>query len=86
MNVRIPSPLRSYTNQVSVVSGKGNTLSEVLDSLDIQFPGIRFRVVDEQNRIRKHMRIFIGQELIRDLQTAVTEADEITLLQALSGG
>jgi sulfur-carrier protein len=86
VNVRIPSPLRSYTNQVSVVSGQGNSLSEVLDSLDIQFPGIRFRVVDEQNRIRKHMRIFIGQELIRDLQTAVTEADEITLLQALSGG
>lgn len=86
MNVRIPSPLRSYTNQASVVDGVGNSLAEVLASLDAQFPGIRFRVIDEQNQIRKHMRIFIGQELIRDLQMPVKADDEITLLQALSGG
>ena len=86
MKVRIPTPLRSYTDQASVVEADGATVDEILRDLDGQFPGIRFRVVDEQNQLRKHMKIWVNQDAVRDLSTPVTDADEVTLMQALSGG
>ncbi len=86
MKVRIPSPLRSYTGERAVVDGAGTTLGAVLRDLDRQFPGIRFRMVDEQERVRKHMKIFVNDEAVRDLDAVVTEADDVTIVQALSGG
>ena len=86
MEVRIPTPLRSYTGGEKVVAGEGATVSEVLDDLDRRFPGIRFRMVDEQNRLRQHMNVWIGQDPVTDLAASVTAADEITIMQALSGG
>jgi molybdopterin synthase sulfur carrier subunit len=86
MQVRIPTPLRSYTDQQKVVEAEGATVSEVLDDLDRRFPGIRFRMVDEQSRLRQHMNVWIGQDPVTDLATPVTTADEITIMQALSGG
>lgn len=86
MKVRIPSPLRSYTGERSVVDGSGTTVGAVLLDLDRQFPGIRFRMVDEQDRVRKHMKVFVNDESIRDLDAVVTEADDLTIVQALSGG
>jgi sulfur-carrier protein len=86
VRVRIPDPLRSYTEQQSVVDADGNTVAELLADLDERYPGIRFRMVDEQNRIRKHMKVFVNDESVRDLDTAITDRDEITIMQALSGG
>ena len=86
MKVRIPTPLRSYTNQQAVVTASGATVSDVLDDLDRQFPGIRFRMVDEQNRLRQHMNLWVGQEPVDDLTTPVAATDEVTIMQALSGG
>jgi molybdopterin converting factor small subunit len=86
MRVMIPTPLRSYTGGASEVEATGASLAAVLESLDRQFPGIRFRVVDEQGRLRKHMKIFVNQEVVRDLTSSVTDADEVTIMQALSGG
>ncbi len=86
MNVRIPSPLRSYTANATVVQATGETVHDVLRDLNRQFPGLCFRVVDEQGQLRKHMRVFVNDEMTRDLTTAVAETDEVTLLQALSGG
>lgn len=84
--VRIPTPLRSYTSGESWVHAAGSTVGEVLDDLDRSFPGIRFRAIDEQGRIRVHMRIFINDEITRGLDAEVSESDEVTLMQALSGG
>jgi molybdopterin converting factor small subunit len=86
MKVRIPTPLRSYTAQAAVVEASGATLAALLDDLDRQYRGLRFRVVDEQGRLRKHMKIFVNDESVRDLDTQVVESDEVTLMQALSGG
>ena len=86
MKVRIPDPLRSYTEQQRVVDADGHTVAELLIDLDHRYPGIRFRMVDEQNRIRKHMKVFVNDESVRDLETAITDRDEITIMQALSGG
>ena len=86
MKVCIPTPLRSYTKQEKWVKGSGATVADLLADLDAQFPGIRFRVVDEQGRLREHMKVFVNQEAVRDLTTPVTETDEVTIMQALSGG
>jgi molybdopterin converting factor small subunit len=86
VKVRIPTPLRSYTDQQSVVEARGATVDELLRDLDSQFKGIRFRLVDEQNHLRKHMKIWVNEDAVRDLSTPVTGDDEVTIMQALSGG
>lgn len=85
LRVRIPTPLRSYTN-ASVVDAVGSTVEELLADLDRLYPGIRFRVVDEQGRLRTHMKVFVGDEMTRDLTTAIVGVEEVSLMQALSGG
>lgn len=86
MIVRIPTPLYSYTGDRSSVEATGATLDAVTRDLDRQFPGIRFRFVDEQDRIRPHVKIFLNREQIRDLDARVTPTDEIAIIQAFSGG
>ena len=86
MKVLIPTPLFSYTGGRSQVEAHGATVDEILRDLDRQFPGIRFRMVDEQDRVRPHMRIFVNQELTAELGQALAPGDEVEILQALSGG
>jgi molybdopterin synthase sulfur carrier subunit len=86
VRVRIPTPLRSYTAQAPVVEADGATVDELLHVLDARFPGIRFRMVDEQGRLRTHMKVFVGNDLTRDLSTPLDGVTEVTLMQALSGG
>ena len=86
MKVRIPTPLRSYTDQQSIVEADADTLETLFSELDRRFPGFRFRVVDEQRRLRRHMKVFVNDEAARDLSTPLTPTDEVTIMQALSGG
>ena len=86
MKVLIPSQLQSYTDGASEVSANGSTLAEVLDDLDLQFPGIRFRAVDEQDRIRQHIRMFVSGETATSIAMALNDTDEIQIVGALSGG
>jgi molybdopterin synthase sulfur carrier subunit len=86
VRVRIPTPLRSYTAQKTTVEAQGATVAELLADLDRQFPGIRFRMVDEQGQLRTHMKVFVNQDATRDLTTSVRATDEVTIMQALSGG
>jgi len=85
MRVLIPSALHSYTGG-AWVEAAGGTVGAVLDDLDRQFPGIRFRMVDEQGAIRRHMRIFWQREMVFDLSTPLDAAGELMIVQALSGG
>ncbi len=83
--MQIPSPLLSYTKQREV-EAQGASIDEVLLDLDRQFPGIRFRVIDEQGRMRPHMRFFVNGEQVFDVARPLRDTDELTLVQALSGG
>jgi sulfur-carrier protein len=85
VKVLIPTPLLSYT-RVREVEASGTTLTEVLSDLDQRYPGIRFRVVDEQDTMRPHMRFFVNGEQQFDLRRALAPSDEVQLVQALSGG
>jgi molybdopterin synthase sulfur carrier subunit len=84
--VRIASPLHSYTGGASRVDGRGATLAEVLGDLEQRYPGIRFRMIDEQNRVRPHLRLFINSEEARDLAAPVRGGDTVHVICALSGG
>ena len=86
MKVFIPTPLRSYTNDRSEVDAAGATLAEVLADLDRRYPGIRFRMIDEQDAIRRHIRMWVNKDEARSLDVAIGERDEVIILQALSGG
>jgi sulfur-carrier protein len=86
MRVQIPTPLRSYTAGEKYVDAAGVTLDDLLADLDRRFPGIRFRVVDEQGRLRPHMRIFVNRAVEVELSASISSEDEVVLMQALSGG
>jgi molybdopterin synthase sulfur carrier subunit len=84
--VLIPSQLQSYCQGASRVEAAGETVDGVLRDLDRLYPGIRFRVVDEQDRVRKHMRIFVGGASIRDVTRPLGDGEEVLIFGALSGG
>jgi molybdopterin converting factor small subunit len=85
MTVLIPSPLLSYTKQ-RAVEAQGETLAELAADLDRRYPGIRFRIIDEQDQVRPHMRFFVNGELVPSLETRLAPSDEVQIVQALSGG
>ncbi len=86
MNVRIPTPLRSYTSGRAVVDVEASDLASMFEALDRAYPGLRFRVVDEHGALRRHMKVFVNDEAVRDLDTPLRATDEVTIMQALSGG
>lgn len=86
MKVVLPSPLAQYTAGRRDVEAEGATVAEVLGDLDRRFPGIRFRMIDEQDAIRAHIKIFVNREIERSLAARLAPGDEILIVAALSGG
>jgi len=85
MKVLIPGALRSYT-RASQVEAVGQTLDELFEDLERRYPGLRFRVVDEQSLLRPNMRIFVNGIGVRELQHALQPDDFVAVVLALSGG
>jgi molybdopterin converting factor small subunit len=85
-SVSIPSQLHSYTGGAKVVEVEGRSLAEVVAGLDARFPGLKFRVVDEQDEIRQHVRFFVGSEMASSLAHPVGPGDVVKIVGALSGG
>ena len=85
MKIGIPNALQSYTGQ-DKVEASGATLAAAIVDLDRIYPGIRFRMIDEQDRMRPHIRFFINGELTRNLEEPLRTTDEVIIVQALSGG
>jgi molybdopterin synthase sulfur carrier subunit len=85
MKILIPGPLRSYTRKREV-EATGATLAALLADLDRQYPGLRFRMVDEQDRLRPHIRCFVNGEQVVDMSCALGPSDALQIVQALSGG
>ena len=85
MQVLIPGPLLSYTRKRQV-DAAGPTLADLLMDLDRQYHGLRFRVIDEQDRMRPHIRFFVNGEQVFDMTLPLGPTDELQIVQALSGG
>lgn len=86
IRVSIPSQLRDYVAGAKEVPAEGATLCAVFDDLDRRFPGLRFRVIDEQGRVRRHMVVFVDGEREEDLSRALRPGAEVFVIGALSGG
>ena len=93
VRVRIPTPLRSYTgaNEVAVAvpvlaPELPPTLGGVLAALDGAYPGIRFRMIDEQGQVRPHIKLFVDTALTRDMATPLAAGAAVMIVAALSGG
>ena len=85
MKVLVPAALKSYTRE-SLVEADGETLDELFADLDRRYPGLRFRVVDEQNLLRPNMRVFVNGIGVRDMRHALQPDDFVAVVLALSGG
>lgn len=89
VNVRIPTILRTYTSDQSRVSVEGSTLTEVIDALESDYPGIKSRVVDEQGAVRRFVNIYVAEEDVRfasGLDTPTPEGTQISIIPAVAGG
>ena len=86
MKVILPTPLAEYTANAREVQARGATLDQLFDDLDRQFPGLRFRVIDEQGAIRPHIKVFVNRVQAASTAAALAPADEILVVAALSGG
>ena len=86
MEILVPTPLRSYTGGRAAVEAVGATLADVLADLDRRYPGIRFRMIDEQDRVRQHIRLFVDGSLARELTAPVQAGQTVQIVCALSGG
>jgi hypothetical protein len=84
--VIVPTQLRGYTAGSSEVHAAGATLLELLADLDRQFPGFRFRVLDEHDRVRQHIIFFVGMERQDDVRVAIPAGVDVQIVGALSGG
>ena len=86
MIVHVPTPLRSYTADQAQVEAEGATLAALLLDLDRRHPGFRFRIVDEMDALRAHIKLFVNGKQTEDLNAALVARDEIHVICALSGG
>ena len=82
--VVLPTHLRSYSGGAAEIEAEGRTLGEVLAAVEVRHPGFLVRVVDEQDRIRPHIKCFVDGDQAFDLETPV--AGEVFIVAALSGG
>ena len=85
-NIRIAGPLRPYSQGASSVRAAGSDLGMVLSDLEGMCPGIRRNLIDDQNRIRDHIRVFVNACETDDLGAPVAAGDVVELVCALSGG
>ena len=87
--VRVPTPLRSLTKGNAEVQAKGDTVADVVDDLDRQFPGLRERLVDDSGELRRFINVYVNGEDIRFLQaktTTLKDGDEVSIVPAIAGG
>jgi len=89
VSVRIPTILRTYTDGAAEVNGEGETLRDVLQKLDADFPGIGARILDESGKIRRFVNVYVGDEDVRfadNLDTATPSGVQVSIIPAVAGG
>ena len=89
VKVRIPTPLQKLTNGQAEIESQGTTVTELLEQLNRQYPGIKDRLCDEQGKLRRFVNIFVNEEDIRFLQmdqTKLKDGDEVSIIPAIAGG
>ena len=89
VKIRIPTPLRKYTNDQAEVDVDGATVGEVLTNMETQYEGIRQNLVDEAGEVRRFVNVYVNDEDIRFLDgtgTSLKDGDSLTIVPAIAGG
>ena len=89
VQVRIPTPLRRFTDGKDTVSVQASNVGELLDNLESSHPGLKSRVCDANGKVRRFVNIFVQDEDIRyldSLKTALSSGDEVAIVPAIAGG
>jgi len=89
LQVRVPTPLRKFTDGADVIPASGSTVGEVLTGLCEKHPEFKPRLFKEDGTLNRFVNVFLNDEDIRflqDLQTPVKDTDEISIIQAVAGG
>ena len=89
VRVRVPTPLRRFTSGADEVSASGATVASVVENLEQHHPGIKERICDEEGKVRRFVNIFVNGDDIRflsNLETAVKDGDEVSIVPAIAGG
>jgi len=89
VKVRIPSPLRNYTNGADVVEAEGANIGEALNNLKTKASGIETRLFKGPSQLNRFVNVFLNDEDIRflkNLETPIKDGDEISIVPAIAGG
>ena len=89
VRVRVPTPLRKYTQGADEVNGDGANVKSLVDDLEKNYPGIKERICDETGKVRRFVNVYVNGDDIRFLQnldTALKEGDNISIVPAIAGG
>ena len=89
IKVLIPTPLQKLTHDMATVDCSGTTVSELLESLESNCPGIKGRLCDDQGELRRFVNFYVNSEDIRFLDginTALSDGDEVSIIPAIAGG
>ncbi|GAA5172679.1 MoaD/ThiS family protein [Viridibacterium curvum] len=88
-HVLLPTHLHDYTGGLRAADfdlPAGSTLADLLAAIDQRWPGLRFRIIDEQDGVRRHIKIFVAGESVRDIGITLQSDAEVMIVAALSGG
>jgi len=83
--VRLRAPLSELAGGKRELDLAGSTVAEVLRSLEREHPDTRGWILDERGAIREHINVFVNKEYGKE-DTAVTDADLLHVIPAISGG
>ena len=89
VTVRVPTPLRSFTDGAEEVAIEGSTIQEIVDNLEASHNGIKERLCGEDGKIRRFLNVYVNDEDIRFLQnqdTPVKDGDTVSIVPAIAGG
>ena len=89
VRVRVPTPLRKFTQGADEVNAQGNNVKSIFDDLEKSYPGIKERICDESGKVRRFVNVYVNGDDIRFLQnmdTALKEGDSISIVPAIAGG
>jgi molybdopterin synthase sulfur carrier subunit len=89
VNVRVPTPLRKFTQGIDEVNADGSTVRSLVDNLEQKYPGIKERICDETGKIRRFVNVYVNGDDIRflqNLETSLKDGDTISIVPAIAGG
>lgn len=89
IKIRIPSPLRTFTNGADAVETAGTTVGEALESLKAKAAGIEARLFKAPGQLNRYVNIYLNDEDVRflkNLETPLKDGDEISIVPAIAGG